>query len=44
MQLSRFEHSSQEAHNGQLWQTKAQDGRCREDVMPEQSLGSLRVR
>lgn len=44
MQLSGFEHPSQEAHNGQLWQTKTQDGRRCEDVVPKEGFGPLRVR
>lgn len=42
MQLSRLKYSSQEAHNGQLWQAKTQDRGCREDVVPENSFGPLR--
>lgn len=43
MQLSWFEYSSQEAHDGELWQAKTQDGRRCEDVMPEDGFGPFRV-
>lgn len=44
MQLSRVEHSSQEAHNGQFWQPETQDRWCSQDVVPEDSFGPLGVR